>query len=230
MSKIHFDEDSGCVHVEFSPQEMREIGLAAVERHKSQREANRFDWKAKKDGDGVENDLVGLLGEVAVRDACGYRAHDHISVLSIPEWDAMRRERCITDVGGIEVRSVPREPNDGRLNGGRTSLIVKHDKDRGKQDVAFVLAIITVLDREPLKLDRRVSLVGWAYGFEAMDKKYWRGQEENADRANYFMPMGDLRPIRTLYGSGPAGGERPKTRFELDAEMNENLDFSAFDE
>lgn len=230
MSKIHFDESSGYVCVSFSSQEMKEIEVAAVRRHQSQRLANRFDWKAKKDGDGVGNDLVGLLGEVAVRDACGYQAHDHVSVLSIPEWDAMRRERCITDVGGFEVRSVPRAPNDGRLSGGRTSLIVKHDKDKGKQDVVFILAIVTVLDREPIKLDPRVSLVGWAYGFEAMDKKYWRDQSENADRANYFMPLEDLRPIRTLYGNGPLGGERPKTPFELDAEMSESLDFSAFDE
>lgn len=197
MATAVYNSDTGEVEVTLSPEEVSAARAIAAERHASQRKAGRFDWKAKPDADGPLNDFQGLLGEVAVMHAFGYSPKDHVSVLSIEEW--LRSRDGITDVAGMEVRSVARERNDHKS----TSLIVKHDKDSGKDDVPFVLVRLTESGVVG-QYDRTVRIVGWTYGRNAFAKDgngdyvYWRG-DEGVDRANIFFPACKPQKIASLF-------------------------------
>jgi len=219
MSKIYFDPKTIMkmgrvgVSVKFASHEMKQIVQVALNRHKSQRGANRHDHSVKSN-EGVKNDLIGALGEVAVRDAFDFKEADHITVLPIPQWEAMRREKNLTDVGGFEVRSVGRDPEGSQ----KTSLIAKQDTDAGKKDVIFVLAVPT---KTWGLFDSTVLVMGWAYGREIMVPEY---MELNVDRPNYFMPLGDTRSIESLYEL--QGKPFPKTLLEQDEENYRDLNLA----
>ena len=208
MAKITYDSDTGQVEVLLSSLDMGTAAQVAKERHATQRQAGRFDWKASPDADGALNDYQGLLGEIAVKYAFGYEPKDHVAVLPITEW--LKTREGLTDVAGMEVRAVARRPGDRR----GTSLIVKHDKDAGKLDVPFILVRLTETDAIG-QYAHTVRLVGWTYGKNAFKKNevgnylYWR--EEGVDRPNFFVPEGKLSPMSSLYAS--RGIPLPRDKF-----------------
>lgn len=138
-------------------------------RNKSQRDAKRRDGLVK--GSSLGRDLQGALAELAVSRALDLPWDG--KWLPVPEWDTWKLEG--NDVGKLEIRSTERF--DGRL------ILHPSDKD-------YSPYVLVTSDAHPT-----YRLVGWVYGREGKEDKYWR---DNVPRPCYMVPQSNLRTIDSL--------------------------------
>ncbi|HLG28179.1 MAG TPA: hypothetical protein VI423_10375 [Paenisporosarcina sp.] len=95
------------------------------------------------------------------------------SWLPISTWDKWKHKG--NDVGKLEIRSTDRP--DGRL--------ILHPTDK---DLSPYLLVLSTAHPE-------YQLVGWIYGEEGKDPKYWR---DNVPRPCFMVPQEQLRSIDSL--------------------------------
>lgn len=138
-------------------------------RNKSQREAKRRDGLVS--GSSLGRDLQGALAELAVSRALSLPWDG--KWLPIPVWDTWKIEG--NDVGKLEIRSTDRA--DGRL--------ILHPSDKDFSPYVLVTS----------STDHKYKLVGWVYGKDGKDNKYWR---DNVPRPCYMVPQANLRSIDEL--------------------------------
>lgn len=120
-----------------------------------------------------EPDVTGCLVELAAK-----------KYLNMPLELSVNEFREADIPPDIEVRGSRR--GDARL------LVRKKDEARGKLDRKFILGIVTNLRNDLTP----VYLMGWAYGTDAVQKKYWANP--NGKEWAWFMPVSDLTPISYL--------------------------------
>lgn len=174
---ILFNSDTKTIRVTLTYEQLEWAKAIGRRRYASQRQANRPDWKARQDADGLKYDIDGAKGEVALLLAMGFSTDSYQSFTPINKW--LKTRANMTDVADIEVRTTVHQ---------RGRLILKHDKDAFKQDNPFVLTRIVG--------DRDIRLVGWMFGREGMDPKYL---DPDVPRPNYFVPADDLHGMDELF-------------------------------
>lgn len=155
--------------IKLTTEEVEQATQVANLRNKSQRTAGRPDGLVK--GSSLGRDVQGALGELAVSKALNLPWDGKF--LPIPAWDKWKHKG--NDVGKIEIRSTDRE--NGRL--------ILHQSDKDWSPYLLVLS-----NAHP-----EYQLVGWIYGEEGKDAKYWR---DNVPRPCFMVPQSDLRSIESL--------------------------------
>lgn len=80
----------------------------------------------------------------------------------------------------------------GSRRGDACLIVRKRDEERHKLRRKFVLGIVPRIDVD----DVPVYLMGWSYGYEAAQNKYWRNR--NGKEWAWFMPVSDLTPMSYL--------------------------------
>ena len=155
--------------VHLDEKEMAMAKNVAAMRNESQRNANRADGLVK--GDSLGRDIQGATSELAV--SKGLMLPWDGKFVPMDTWDKWKIDG--NDVGILEVRSTS-------LSYGR--LILHHtDKDNSP----YLLAI--------LMEDSLVRIVGWIYGKDGKQKKYWR---DDVPRPCFMVPQKDLIGIERL--------------------------------
>lgn len=177
MDNILYNSSDRSIRVTLTHEQLEWAKAIGRRRYASQRQANRPDWKAKREADGLKNDIDGAIGEVSLLLAMGFEPSTYQSFTPINKW--LKTRAGMTDIKDIEVRTTP-------FSRGR--LILKQDKDLMKMDNPFVLVRLTG--------DRDVRIVGWILGRDGMQKRYW---DNEVSRPNYFVPGDDLLGMDELF-------------------------------
>lgn len=155
--------------IKLTDEDIVQAKTVAEMRNKSQREAGRPDGLVK--GSSIGRDLQGTFSELAVSRALNLPWDGRF--VPIAQWDKWKHEG--NDVGKLEIRSTDRP--DGRL------ILHPSDKDYSP----YVLVISTP--------HPNYKLVGWIWGNEGKDSKYWR---TNVPRPCFMVPQTDLHTIDSL--------------------------------
>lgn len=184
----------GRIQITLTREEQVEAARTAHERHLSQRETGRVDFKSRPEDDGRMLDLLGSLAEQAVASALGLPWDGKFK--PIAEWDVWRREGH--DVSGLEVKATK------RFNG---SLIL-HETSRPE-----LPAVLAVVDSSSV-----VNLVGWCFTHEGKQAKHWR---EDVPRPCFMVSQSYLRPMPELFKM--LGFDVPQQEPEITAEELDQL-------
>ena len=157
------------MQIKLSSKDIRLAAEVAQQRNESQRQAGRADGLVK--GSSLGRDIQGAEAELAVSKALTLPWDG--KWLPIPEWDRWKHHG--NDVGKIEIRST--ELPNGRL--------ILHPSDKDHSPYLLVLA-----HEKPI-----YRLVGWIYGVEGKQDKYWRS---NVPRPCYMVRQEELKTVDEL--------------------------------
>lgn len=156
------------MEIKLTDEEVVLANAVALKRNDSQRQAGRADGLVK--GSSLDRDVEGAMAELAVSKALKLPWDGQWLPIAI--WDKWKHEG--NDVGKLEIRSTT-------LPTGR--LILHHsDKDHSPY--------LLVLNANPT-----FKLVGWVFGAEGKQKKYWRN---NVPRPCYMVRQEELHSMEEL--------------------------------
>ena len=186
----------GRIQVTLTKEEQNEAVRVAHERHLSQRQTGRVDFKARPQDDGRMLDLLGSLAEQAVASAFGLPWDGKFK--PIAEWDVWRRAGH--DVSGLEVKSTK------RYNG---SLILHRES---RPELPAVLVII--------ESSSSFKLVGWTFTKEGQQERFWR-EKPDVPESCFMVPQSYLKTMTDLFML--LGLDVPEPEKEVTAEELEQL-------
>lgn len=141
-------------------------------RNEANRKLGRRDNKTKG-FDGESINVLGVAGEMAVHIATGIKwTGRYVPASKLEEWLSKPQPDLGTD---IEVRTASKPSHH--------LLVHRNDPDEWRYVLVRKVAA------------NEFDIVGWAYGHEVKQKKYWRG---SLPYPAYSYPTGLLRPVEEL--------------------------------